>query len=51
LKERNIPFVIYSGFTQLSDAYRDAPKINKPASGDVLVATVEGLLKNKPEDG
>ena len=49
LKERNIPFVIYSGFAQIPDACGDAPRISKPASGDVLVATVEGLIKDKPE--
>ena len=49
LKERNIPFVIYSGFTQIRGACKGAPHINKPASGHVLVTTVEGLLKKKPE--
>ena len=44
LKERDIPFVIYSGFSKIEGACAEAPLVKKPASPDVLVATVEGLL-------
>jgi CheY-like chemotaxis protein len=45
LKERDIPFVIYSGFS------KDGPLVQKPASTDVLVATVEGLLAKPKKTG
>jgi DNA-binding response OmpR family regulator len=48
LKERGIPFIIYSGFTNLPDACKGALHINKPASGHVLVTAIEGLLKSTP---
>jgi DNA-binding response OmpR family regulator len=48
LKERNIPFVIYSGFAKLVEVHGDAVHVSKPASTDVLVTTVVGLLKGRP---
>jgi DNA-binding response OmpR family regulator len=42
LKERNIPFVTYSGYDRLG--CRGGIHLKKPASMSVLVATVEGLL-------
>jgi CheY-like chemotaxis protein len=45
LKERNIPFVVYSGFDKLDEAHGDAVHVSKPASTDVLVTTVVGLLQ------
>jgi DNA-binding response OmpR family regulator len=48
LKERNIPFVIYSGFSQLDGACGDAVHVSKPASPEVLVTTVVGLLRRRP---
>ena len=48
LKERNVPFVLYSGFSNLDGAYGDAVHVPKPASSDVLVTTVVGLLHRRP---
>jgi DNA-binding response OmpR family regulator len=48
LKERDIPFVIYSGFTQVDGACANGPLVSKPAPAEVLLATVEGLLSPKP---
>jgi DNA-binding response OmpR family regulator len=45
LKERNIPFVIHSGFDRLDDELGAAVYVSKPASTDVLVTTVAGLLQ------
>jgi DNA-binding response OmpR family regulator len=44
MKERNIPFVTYSGYDDLVGACREGVHVNKPASMSVLVATVKGLL-------
>ena len=44
LKERGVPFLIYSGFT--GDAVKHGvPYISKPASHEVLVAAVEDLIR------
>jgi len=48
LKERNVPFVTYSGFAHLEGACAGADHVNKPASPSVLVATVTGLLAHAP---
>ena len=47
LKERNVPFVTYSGFA-LEGACAEAEHVNKPASPSVLVATVTGVLASRP---
>ncbi len=39
LKERNIPFLIYSGFPKADGACRDALHDMKPAKGPLLVST------------
>jgi CheY-like chemotaxis protein len=44
MKERNIPFVTYSGYDDLVGVCREGVHVNKPASMSVLVATVQGLL-------
>ena len=44
LKERGVPFLIYSGYTEFSGACRDAPPLPKPTTDAVLVATLEGML-------
>ena len=49
LKERGIPFVIYSGFDDVDGAGAHAPLITKPASLEALIAAVEGLLTSKPD--
>ena len=48
LTERNIPFVIYSGFAPIDDgACRKATLVSKPANPGMLVATVAGLLERQ----
>ena len=47
MKERNIPFVTYSGYDDLVGVYREGVHVNKPASMSVLVATVKGLLAER----
>ena len=46
LKERGIPFLIYSGFGRVEGAC-DAPHISKPAPPGELVATMEKLIREK----
>lgn len=46
LKERNIPFMIYSGFARVEGACQGALHISKPATGAVLVAALEGLIRD-----
>ena len=50
LKERDVPYVTYSGFTQLHGECAEAEHVNKPASPAVLVATLAGLLASRPSD-
>jgi DNA-binding response OmpR family regulator len=47
LKERGIPFMIYSGYEKLEGACKGAPHVNKPAEDDELVAAMENLLGGK----
>ena len=47
LKERNVPYVIHSGYSNLSGAYGDAVQVPKPANPDVLVAAVLSLLQRR----
>ena len=51
LKERDVPFVIYSGFDDVDGVCAHGPLISKPASVDALIAAVEGLLTPKPDQG
>ena len=44
MKERNIPFVTYSGYGYAGGVCRQGTLVMKPASMSVLVATVETLL-------
>jgi DNA-binding response OmpR family regulator len=46
LKERGIPFLIYSGHSKSEAAKQGAPYISKPASHEVLVAGVEDLIRS-----
>ena len=48
LRERNVPFVTYSGFANLEGACAEGQHVSKPASPSVLVATVTGLLASRP---
>ena len=46
LNERGIPFMIYSGHLKNKDgASQDAVHISKPATHDVLVTAMEGLIQ------
>jgi DNA-binding response OmpR family regulator len=47
MKERNIPFVTYSGYDHFGGVCRDGVHVGKPASMSVLVATVKGLLAQR----
>jgi DNA-binding NtrC family response regulator len=49
LKERNIPYVIHSGYgTRAQDvSAAKIPSVPKPASPELLVTTVEGLLRSR----
>ena len=44
LKERGIPFMLYSGFDTISGACAGALHIAKPAAEGALVAAMEGLI-------
>jgi DNA-binding response OmpR family regulator len=44
LKERDIPFIVYSGFSRLQGACADGELVHKPASPPILVATLQGVL-------
>ena len=48
LKERNIPFIVHSGYSRLDGACADGVQVGKPADPKVLVTTVEGLLRTHP---
>ena len=43
--QRNIPFVLYSGFGDIGGARGEAVHAPKPAPPEVLVTTMEGLLR------
>ena len=45
LKERGIPFMLYSGFNTITGPCAGAPHISKPAAPGRLVATMEGLIR------
>jgi DNA-binding NtrC family response regulator len=47
LKEREIPFIVYTGFGSVPGECSEGPHISKPASGTQIVMTMEGLLKNR----
>jgi DNA-binding response OmpR family regulator len=46
LTERNIPFMIYSGFPKVEGACKGAVHIKKPATHATLVAAMEGLIRD-----
>ena len=45
LKERGIPFMIYSGYDTVEGPCKDALHISKPAANGVLVAAMERLIR------
>jgi DNA-binding response OmpR family regulator len=45
LRERGIPFMIYSGYERAEGACQGAPHVSKPATRAVLMAAMEDLLR------
>ena len=45
LRERGIPFMIYSGYDTVEGPCKGALHISKPAAEGVLVAAMEGLIR------
>jgi len=48
LKERDIPFVLYSGYSNVQGDCADGELVPKPAPPHILVATLAGALKEQP---
>ena len=48
LKQRGIPFVLFSGFTKVESACRTGVQIHKPTTSSILLTTVKGLLRPHP---
>jgi len=46
LKERGVPFLIYSGHSDAEAVKQGVPVVSKPASHEVLVAAVEVLIQS-----
>jgi DNA-binding response OmpR family regulator len=44
LKDRHIPFIVYSGFSQLGGACAEGKLVHKPATPEMLLATLKGVL-------
>ena len=49
LRERGIPFMIYSGHATVGGACKDALHIEKPATEGALVAAMEGLIRSNSD--
>jgi DNA-binding response OmpR family regulator len=47
LKQRNIPYVLHSGYSNLDGPCSNAVYVPKPANPDVLVIAVLGLLRRR----
>jgi len=47
LKERGIPFIVYSGLSKLEGACADGEQVHKPASPAALLAALQGILAEK----
>jgi DNA-binding response OmpR family regulator len=45
LKERGVPFLVYSGYGAVEGPCKDALHISKPAGDGVLVAAMERLIR------
>jgi CheY-like chemotaxis protein len=45
LSQRRIPFAFYTGYTAAPDGWSQVPLISKPASGELIVKTVERLCR------
>ena len=44
LNERGVPFIIYSGYTDLDGECGHAPRLSKPATDEQLVTMMAGLM-------
>ena len=44
LKERNVPFIVYSGYEKLEGACASGELVHKPANPQMLVTTLQGIL-------
>jgi DNA-binding response OmpR family regulator len=44
LKERNVPFIVYSGYDKLEGACASGEFVPKPANPQMLVTTIQGIL-------
>jgi DNA-binding NtrC family response regulator len=52
LKDRGIPFLIYSGYSETDvESHGAAPYISKPAPPDVLVDTMADLIRQSESSG
>ena len=51
LKERGIPYLIYSGFSSIDGACKGALHIRKPAAPGELVAAMECLMRGSSPPG
>jgi len=47
LKERDVPFIVYSGFTKLEGACSDGELVHKPATPAMLLSTMQGVLAER----
>jgi len=47
LKERDIPFIVYSGFSKLEGACADGQLVHKPASAVMLLTALQGVLAER----
>jgi DNA-binding response OmpR family regulator len=47
LKERNIPYVLHSGYSIFDGAWSGAVQVPKPANPNLIVTTVLGLLHRR----
>lgn len=47
LKERQIPFVLYSGYSKVQGDCGDGELVHKPAPPHVLVSTLAGVLREQ----
>ncbi len=45
LKERGVPFMIYSGYENVEGACQGAPHLSKPATPDMMVAAMVDLIR------
>ena len=48
LKQRGMPVVLFSGFTNVAGACRTGVQVHKPTTSSILLTTVTGLLRPHP---